>query len=64
MEVPLTEMGKTLGGAGGKGKSNDGQESKLGPEKFEMSMRWTCPSVPWLYKSRVKEISGTKRDTF
>lgn len=56
MEVPLTEMGKTLGGAGGKGKSSDGRESRLGPEKSEMSARESCPSGPWLYKSRAEEI--------
>lgn len=30
-------MEKTLGGASEKGKSSDGQESSLGPEKAEIS---------------------------
>lgn len=57
MEIPLPlRMRTTLGRTRGKGKDSDGQESRLGPEKSEMSLRRSCLSGPWLYKPRVEGI--------
>lgn len=46
--APFPEMGESLGGAGGKEKSSDGQESSLGPAKSEIPMRQSCLAGHWI----------------
>lgn len=54
MEIPFTNLGKTLDGASGKEKSCDSQEFGLGPEKSQVPMRWSCPADHWKYTSEVQ----------